>query len=580
MRRVFPFKAHQAETLKISGRRILGWQTLLWTAVAALILFGLGLGNHELWDYFEPYVAGIVREMATTGDWIVPTLNGHPYLEKPPLFYVLGALVCRATGSFEPWALRLPSALLAMATVVWTSFLGWRLSSARAGGWAGFMVGTSVLFFQVGHMAVVDMTLTAAVSFSLGLAFLALLEPYYRVRWIPWFWTSLGLAFLAKGLVGPVLILLPLGITLLLQQDRELVKAFFRPNWGMAVAVLLALGWVVPLALRGGKEFLAEVFLRNTLGRFLADPNLVPRTGRLGEHVEPFSFYLQRSPGNLLPWLAIWAAAMASALPRRRRHHLSPRSYFLALAFALNLLLLSLSAEKRMEYILPVFPITFLHAALWLDMRVPRARRRIDRTLLAVLGLTFFFIGLLGVGFPWVAMIRAQLPWRLALGLSAGSFVLSAISLRRLWRRDFPGALDWGMTQWSVFLALFLMIAVPQWDRELWRPLATPYAAALRFERAGAHVVESQLTETQLGFASLRLRHDLPAVDTAEGLQAELSVPGPVAVLVEPAWWEKVAGQVPSGIPVPTQATGLRPSFRRRAPVLVVNAAARPLAGP
>ena len=370
-----PFKAHTSETLKVSGRRVLGWRTLLWTALAALLLFGLGLGNHELWDYHEPYVAGIVREMASSGDWVVPTLNGQPYLEKPPLFYALGALVCRATGSFEPWALRLPSGLLALATVAWMSFLGWRLSSARAGGWAGFMVGTGVLFFQVGHMAIVDMALTAAVSFSLGLAFLALVEPAYRSRWVPWFWASLGVAFLTKGLVGPVLVMLPVAITLLIERNPELLRAFLRPNLGMAVAAVLALAWVIPLGLRGGREFLVEVFLRNTVGRFLADPSLVPRTGRLGEHVEPFLFYLQRVPGNVLPWLAIWAAALWSALPRHRRHHLSPRTYFLPLSFGLILLLLSFSAEKRMVYILPILPITYLHAALWLDSRVPRARR-------------------------------------------------------------------------------------------------------------------------------------------------------------------------------------------------------------
>ena len=44
----------------------------------------------------------------------------------------------------------------------------------------------------------------------------------------------------------------------------------------------------------------------------------------------------------------------------------------------LILLLLSFSAEKRAVYILPIFPITYLHAALWLDTRVPRARRRVD----------------------------------------------------------------------------------------------------------------------------------------------------------------------------------------------------------
>ena len=573
-----PFSAHTSETLKVSGRRILGWRTLLWTFLAALLLYSLGLGNHELWDYHEPYVGGIVREMASSGDWVVPTLNGQPYLEKPPLFYAMGALVCRLTGSLDPWALRLPSALLALGTVAWISFLGWRLSSARAGGWAGFMVGTGVLFFEVGHMAVVDMTLTAAVSFGLGLAFLALVEPAYRSRWVPWFWASLGLAFLAKGLVGPVLVLLPLGATLMIQRDRRLLMAFLRPNWGMAAALGLAALWIGLLAHRGGADFLAEVFLRNTFGRFLADPGLVPRTGRLGEHVEPFLFYVQRVPGNLLPWLAIWGAALSSALPRRRRHHLSPRTYFLPLSFGLVLLLLSLSAEKRMVYILPVFPISFLHAALWLDARVPRAHRRIDRTLMTVLALTFFFIGLLGAGFPWVAMVRAQVPWGAALALSLGSLVLSGVSLRLLWRRDFPGALDWGMAQWAGFLAAFLVLAVPQWDREIWRPLADPYAAARELEQAGARVVEGRLSETQLGFASLRLRHVLPVADEAGPLRAALASERPVAALVEPLWWAVELAARPPGEVWPTAASGLPPSQRGRAPLLVLNPAAARLA--
>jgi 4-amino-4-deoxy-L-arabinose transferase-like glycosyltransferase len=436
------------------------------------------------------------------------------------------------------------------------------------------MVGTGVLFFQVGHMAIVDMALTAAVSFSLGLAFLALVEPAYRRRWVPWFWASLGLAFLVKGLVGPVLVALPLAITLLIERDPVLLHAFLKPNWGVAAAFALALSWVVPLGLRGGSEFLVEVFLRNTVGRFMADPNLVPRTGRLGEHVEPFLFYVQRVPGNVLPWLAIWTAALWSALPRHRRHHLSPRTYFLPLSFALITLLLSFSAEKRMVYILPVFPITYLHAALWLDGRVPRARRRVDRTLMVVLGLTFFLVGLLGVGFPWVVMDRANLHWSAALAMSLGSLVLSVISLRLLWRRDFPGALDLGMTQWAGFLVIFLVIAVPQWDQEIWRPLADPYAMAQRLERGGAHLVGGRLSETQMGFASLRLRHHLAVADDIPALTKALASDQPTVALVEPGWWTADLAANPPGTVQPTAATALRPSMRNRAPLLVLNPAA------
>ncbi|HET6329337.1 MAG TPA: glycosyltransferase family 39 protein [Holophagaceae bacterium] len=562
------------ETVKIKGRSWLGWQTMVWTGLAALVLYGLGQGNHSLWDYHEPYVAGIVREMATSHNWVVPTLNGQPYLEKPPLFYALAALVCRATGSFDPWALRLPSALLALATVVWVSFLGWRLNSARAGTWAGFMLATSVLFFSVGHEAVVDMTLTAAVSFGLGTAFLVMIG--FRRRWVPWFWVGLGLSFLAKGVVGPLMILLPLGLTLLIERDRGLLKAFLAPNWGMLAAFLLPLAWIVALYINGGTEYLVEVFIRNTFGRFLADPALVPRTGRLGEHVEPFFFYFSRTPGNVLPWLAIWVVALWSALPGRRKlphQHMSPRAYFLPLAFAVNLLLLSISREKRMVYLLPILPITFLHAALWLDVRIPRARARIDRTLLAILGLTLLLVGILGAGFPWYLAVRGEMPKAAAAAVSLVSLALSAASLRHLWRRDHTAALNEVMLQWTAFLAVFLVVAVPSYDREAWAPLTHPYEVAQTLEKNGYTVYASCLTETQMGFSSLTLRHDLPTLNDPAKVRAALASPRPVVVLIEPLHWKAPAFREAgaAAIVVRTRTSDCRKCSDNRAPEVLVN---------
>lgn len=555
------------ETLKLQGRRRIGWETLLWTGLAGLLLYTVGLGNHTLWDYHEPYVGGIVREMATSGDWVVPTLNGQPYLEKPPLFYAFSALLARTFHSFEPWVLRLPSALLALATMVWTSFLGWRLSSARAGAWAGFMLGTSVLFFEVGHMAVVDMTLTAAVSLALGLAYLGMVEPPYRRRWVPLFWATLGLTFLAKGVVGPLMVLLPVGLALLLQRDRELLRDFLRPNAGMALGLGLALTWVLALYLRGGQEFLVEVFLRNTFGRFLQSPRLVPRTGVLGEHVEPLTFYLQRLPGNLLPWLPLWIGAMAAAFPRRR-HLPTPRTYFLPLAFAANLVVLSLSEAKRMVYILPVLPLTFLQAALWLDARVPRARRRLDRPIIVVLGACLFFTGLLAAGFPWYLWSQRWLPLPSALALSLGALVLEGLILQRMRFRNYPGALALAFVQWIAFLVLFLTFAVPELDREKWHPLVTPYAVAARLEAQGYRVVGVALSETQLGHASLTFRHALPMARDRSVLEGWAATQGPLAVLAEPQWWDREGAGLPFKV-VPTEASVHR--LRSRAPVLAIS---------
>jgi 4-amino-4-deoxy-L-arabinose transferase-like glycosyltransferase len=559
------------ETLKLTGRRRLGWETLLWTGLVAVLLFLMGLRDHTLWDYHEPYVGGIIREMTTSGNWVVPTLNGQPYLEKPPLFYAMGAFCCRLFQSYHPWVLRLPSALLAMATVWWSAFLGWRLSSARAAAWAGFMVATNDIFFEVGHMAVVDMTLTAAVSFALGFAFLAIVERPYRTRWVPWFWLALGFTFLAKGVFGPVLVVVPIALVFSLQRDRSLIRDFLRPNWGMAAALALFLAWVVPLAMIGGREYLVEVFVRNTAGRFFADPGLVPRTGRLGEHGEPFYFYLIRTPAGLLPWAAIWIGGLLATFPLLRTRRLDPRKTFLPIVFALDLVLLTLSAGKRMVYILPILPITLVHAAIWLDLQMPKGRARAKAGLVRVLWCTVALAGILGAALPWMVVAQAGLHRGLAALISAVSAGMTGLAILMLAQRRLPRVVDVTMAQWTVFLVFFVAVGVPALDRE-WRPILQPYEIARSLEGMGARVYEGHLTETQLGYASLELRHVLPPVATPEAVRAALEAPEPVALLLEPTLYWKLDIQ-PKGFPgreVPLTASHY-PEIWFRTPVLFLN---------
>jgi 4-amino-4-deoxy-L-arabinose transferase-like glycosyltransferase len=557
--------------LPFHGHRWLGWKTLAWTGAVAAVLCLMGLRDHTLWDYHEPYVGGIIREMAASGHWVVPTLNGQPYLEKPPLFYALGAIGCRLFGTYEPWVLRLPSALLAMATVVWSAFLGWRLSSARAGAWAAFMVATNHLFFEVGHMAVVDMALTAAVSFALGCALLAIVEGPRRQRWVRGYWVSLGFTFLAKGVLGPALAVLPLALVFTLRRDRGLARAFLRPDWGMAAALAMVLGWVVPLALAGGREYLAEVFLRNTAGRFFADPGLVPRTGRLGEHVEPFYFYLVRTPAGLLPWAAIWAGGLAAAFPRLGHRPLEPRKTFLPIVFALDLALLTLSQGKRMVYILPILPITLVHAAVWLDLQMPKGRARARPWVLRLLGTTVGLVALLSLGLPWLVVVQAGLHRGLALLLTLVSAGLSALAVGLLARRRLARVLDLAMAQWALFLVFFMAVGVPALDRE-WRPILEPFTIVRDLEAKGVRAYQGRLTETQLGYASLELQHVLPPVATPEAARAVLAAPEPAALLVEPTlyWKHDLQPLALPGLEVPLAAAGMREIWYRT-PVLVLN---------
>src|SRR5665647_2194034 len=52
----------------------------------ALIAFYLlpGLIGHDPWKQHETYIADILRNMLDTGNALVPTMAGEPFMEKPP----------------------------------------------------------------------------------------------------------------------------------------------------------------------------------------------------------------------------------------------------------------------------------------------------------------------------------------------------------------------------------------------------------------------------------------------------------------------------------------------------------------
>ena len=69
-----------------------------------LILFFFSGGSHQaLRSPDEGRYLGIARSMLLDHDWIVPRLNGIPFLDKPPLFYWLSAASMAAFGFEEAW---------------------------------------------------------------------------------------------------------------------------------------------------------------------------------------------------------------------------------------------------------------------------------------------------------------------------------------------------------------------------------------------------------------------------------------------------------------------------------------------
>src|SRR5436309_1561230 len=139
--------------------------------IAAWILFGLF--GRDPWKPDEAYTFGLVNHILQTGDWVVPTLAGEPFMEKPPLFFVSAAMFVRLFGSLlTPHdAARLASALFVGLSLLFAALTACRLyGNDRALACALILVGC-IGDLQPAHLLITDNALVAGISIGLyGLA--------------------------------------------------------------------------------------------------------------------------------------------------------------------------------------------------------------------------------------------------------------------------------------------------------------------------------------------------------------------------------------------------------------------------
>jgi 4-amino-4-deoxy-L-arabinose transferase-like glycosyltransferase len=85
---------------------------------------GFGLIGHDPWKPDEAYTFGLVYHIVQSGDWLVPTLAGEPFVEKPPLFFVTAALFAQLFGGLLPRhdAARLASGFSVAMSLLFTGF--------------------------------------------------------------------------------------------------------------------------------------------------------------------------------------------------------------------------------------------------------------------------------------------------------------------------------------------------------------------------------------------------------------------------------------------------------------------------
>ncbi|TDV58029.1 dolichyl-phosphate-mannose-protein mannosyltransferase [Pseudomonas graminis] len=338
--------------------------------VLVAVLFFFALGNHQLQNSTEPRVAGIAMEMHLSDNWVTPTLNGQPFLEKPPLSVWLDAAAIRVFGA-TPWAVRLASAFAGLFSVLLLYPMLLRFGRPASVAWlAAFMLATTASFWsntrQVGEDALLSLGVTLAL-----LAFFHASEGARRGAPAlgPWFAFTLGLVIstLSKGVLGlalPGVVIFFWLIFETVQLKRLKVADWIRPAAFTLLALVPLLVWLGFLYGQGGTASLKEVLWTNSVGRF---------SGSFTEagHYEPFYYYLAKLPEAFLPWnllvyLGLW---------HFRRQLMSNRYLlFFSLWLGAQFLLLTLASSKRTVYLMSLAPAAAVIAAEYASVLVARVR--------------------------------------------------------------------------------------------------------------------------------------------------------------------------------------------------------------
>jgi 4-amino-4-deoxy-L-arabinose transferase-like glycosyltransferase len=350
-------------TQKATGANL---RSVLLLTIPPAVLVGTGLGHFGLLNGNEVLYAEIAREMLDTGDFIVPHLNGVPYLEKPPLLYWAISLAMQLFGPTEV-AARFPSALSALGLFGVVIWFGRRLGHLAVGLRAVYVLGTSIGFVLMARTAMPDGMFAALLLAALLAIHVSTQTGSASTRRMAF--VALAMAFLTKGPLALVLFLLILLVFWLLAspEGRAPIRSSVTDPLAWLLFLLVTAQWFIAVSVRL-PEFLPHYFYDEHILRFL---------GRREPHDyyegTPL-YYLPRIVLFFFPWLGL--VILGAILKRRRvNSDTTGMARFLWICCLVPLAFFSASGAKANYYIIVCIPPLAILAAHYYEEGAILARR-------------------------------------------------------------------------------------------------------------------------------------------------------------------------------------------------------------
>ena len=340
--------------------------------VALLVSLGLARLTTGGYKVDTALYLGVANDMVETGRWWTPHAGSVPYFNKPPLVLWLHAVVIELVGPSLVAARLVQIALAAFAVLV-TTHIARLLSGPTVGLLTGCMF--ALTFSVVAHL---NRVLLDYAVVALMLAGVMLVVRAWRCdargRSAALHATGAGIAIGLAMLCKPIfaIIAFPVLALWLMAQQRGRLAAWL--GLSAAVACVVAAPWHLSMLHIHGELFESQYFGREIASR---------TSNREGFGDRPWWTYLWFIVREFHPWqlmlYAMLATLAAAALRPVQRDRL--RRHAPAIAFALIwsvawLVLLSLFGDKRVRYMMHVWPALALLGASWLARLSPMVLRR------------------------------------------------------------------------------------------------------------------------------------------------------------------------------------------------------------
>lgn len=370
-----PDNAMNAEfELPGSGPRLASWKAewplLLLLGIVAVLYFSR-IESPPLRGE-ETRRAMVAINMADSGDWVVPRMQGTPYFmsSRPPVHNWMIAAAMALRGSQDLISIRLPC-LIAVVLLSIILYAYARQTMSRVGAFAaGLSYISMVQVLELGRTGETDLPFTLFLSSAL-----LFWHTGWRRQWSPWIlWPVAYLlltgAIMTKGPQAPVYFAMTIGLYLLWNGRWK-----FAVSWAHAAGIALSAGlislWLVPFVMQLGLPGLKHVFT--------GDVVLYGGDRSLGTYIKHL---LEFPPSMVLGCWAPWSLLLVNLCSKRWRERLRPHQQvmlFALIALATSFPTVWLVTGTRTRFLMSVYPLAAVLMGVTIEALFQAIRQSLEK---------------------------------------------------------------------------------------------------------------------------------------------------------------------------------------------------------